>query len=485
MKTCYISDATLGYGEKPPFNPCRPHPELIANITPVLGDNPLHDVFRSLLASNGCDSENFGKTEWNPLGYLIKTGHKVVLKPNWVFDVRNRKQFEQQLTTHGALLRVVIDYVVIALKDKGRITICDAPLQSASFEGILHDNSIADIINVYAGKKDIVIEYLDLRKEEMTLDASMSKIVGSHSLPGDPAGYTEIDLGPLSYLDKLCIENESVRFSVGDYDDNITNKNHKLGVHKYLLPNTVLDCDVFINLPKMKTHKKTGITGALKNIIGINASKAYLAHCFKDKTGGDEFSKKSIKSLLAGFIDRKVKPVLPAFLWTLLRFGWRKYRDYVLDSMKNGKNVDNVLLSSGGGWYGNRTLWRTIYDLNTIIFYADKTGRLSSSQQRGYLAIVDGIVACEGEGPLHGTTRKAGTIIMGDDPIEVDACMANIMGFDGNKIPIIAEAVNISTSYKFSNYAGGQKFVNICNSMPLTPFVSPSTWKAHIEKSPE
>jgi uncharacterized protein (DUF362 family) len=482
MKTCFISDSTLGYGDKPPFNPNRTFPEISTNITEDLGDNVLYDAFRSLLFANNCDIENYGKSAWNPVGYLIKPGHKVVLKPNWVFDVRGRKQFEQQLTTHGAFLRVVIDYVVIALNGKGKITICDAPLQSASFAGILEDNFIPDIIKVYSNKKDLVLEYLDLRREEMTLDASMSKIVASRILPGDPAGYTEIDLGPLSYLDKLCIENPSIRFSVGDYDDSITNNNHKSGVHKYLIPNTVLDCDVFINLPKMKTHKKTGITGALKNIIGINASKAYLAHCHKDKMGGDEFSKKSIKSQLAGFVDRDVKPILPACLWKYLRFAWRKYRDYILRSMRNGKIVDNVLLSSGGGWYGNKTLWRTIYDLNTIIFFADKTGKLNSDQQRGYLAIVDGIVACEGEGPLHGTTRKAGTIIMGDDPVSVDACMASIMGFDSKKTPIIAESDKIITEYKFSSYSGTHDHIKVNNSPLPVPFAAPSTWKDHIEK---
>jgi len=484
MKTSYFSDLSLEYSDKPPFNPSGSFPEISSNITKVLGDNALFGAFRSLFLANGCDVSNYGRETWNPLGYLIKPGNKVVLKPNWVFDVRGRKQFEQQLTTHGAFIRVIIDYVVIALKGNGKITICDAPLQSASFEGILRDNFICDILDVYAGIHGITVEYMDLRKEEMILDASMSKIIACNALPGDPLGYSEIDLGPLSYLDELCAENPEIHFTVGDYDDSITNRNHRTGVHKYLIANTVLDSDVFINLPKMKTHKKAAVTGALKNMIGINASKVYLAHCFKDKKGGDEFSRHSVITQLAGFTDRTLKPLLPAVIWKYLRIAWVKYKQYVLTRIYEGKSTDNVLLSSGGGWYGNRTIWRTIYDLNSIIFFADRSGRLHNSQQRGYLSFVDGIVACEGDGPLHGKSRKAGTIIMGDDPVDVDACMASLMGFDCNKIPIIAKADIINPLYKFSSYKHTEVPINVNNSPPLVPFETPSTWKNHVEKNP-
>ena len=39
-----------------------------------------------------------------------------------------------------------------------------------------------------------------------------------------------------------------------------------------------LEADVIINLPKLKTHQKAGITCALKNLIGINGNKEYLPH---------------------------------------------------------------------------------------------------------------------------------------------------------------------------------------------------------------
>ena len=61
--------------------------------------------------------------------------------------------------------------------------------------------------------------------------------------------------------------------------------------HAYLIGRRFLECDVFINLPKLKSHQKAGITCALKNLVGINAHKDYLPH-FRfgsPSAGGDEY----------------------------------------------------------------------------------------------------------------------------------------------------------------------------------------------------
>ncbi len=55
-------------------------------------------------------------------------------------------------------------------------------------------------------------------------------------------------------------------------------------------------------------------------------------------------------------------------------------------------------------------------------------------------AIVDGIVAMEGNGPIDGTPKPAGLVIVGDDPVAVDATTAHIMGFEPEGLPYIAEA---------------------------------------------
>ena len=50
------------------------------------------------------------------------------------------------------------------------------------------------------------------------------------------------------------------------------------GTHEYLISRSAMDADVFINLPKLKTHKKVGVTLSLKNLVGINGDKNYLPH---------------------------------------------------------------------------------------------------------------------------------------------------------------------------------------------------------------
>ena len=52
-----------------------------------------------------------------------------------------------------------------------------------------------------------------------------------------------------------------------------------------------------------------------------------------------------------------------------------------------------------GNWHGNDTIWRTIVDLNKILFFSKKDGFLSNEIQRKYFAIVDGIIGGEGNGP--------------------------------------------------------------------------------------
>lgn len=50
------------------------------------------------------------------------------------------------------------------------------------------------------------------------------------------------------------------------------------------------------------------------------------------------------------------------------------------------------------------------------------------------LAVVDGIIGMEGDGPLNGKARPMGAIIMGNDPLAVDATCARLMGFKPDKI---------------------------------------------------
>jgi uncharacterized protein (DUF362 family) len=67
-------------------------------------------------------------------------------------------------------------------------------------------------------------------------------------------------------------------YSGADYDPGPTTSHHRGGRNEYLLSETVLRADLVVNLPKLKTHKKTGVTLALKNLVGINGDKNWLPH---------------------------------------------------------------------------------------------------------------------------------------------------------------------------------------------------------------
>jgi uncharacterized protein (DUF362 family) len=50
------------------------------------------------------------------------------------------------------------------------------------------------------------------------------------------------------------------------------------------------------------------------------------------------------------------------------------------------------------------------------------------------LAIVDGIIGMEGDGPLNGTAKPLGVLVMGCDPVAVDATCCRLMELDPERI---------------------------------------------------
>ena len=110
------------------------------------------------------------------------------------------------------------------------------------------------------------------------------------------------------------------------------------------LPETLLNSDFVVSMPKLKTHHWAGVTLSLKNMFGVLPGNCY---------------------------------------------GWPK----------------NLL-----HWAG---LTRSILDINSTV--------------RPDFAIVDGIVGMEGNGPIQGTPKSGGIIVLGDDPVAVDATCTRIM----------------------------------------------------------
>ncbi len=56
-----------------------------------------------------------------------------------------------------------------------------------------------------------------------------------------------------------------------------------------------------------------------------------------------------------------------------------------------------------------------------------------------HFVIADGVIAMEGNGPLSGTPRHMGKIVLSNDPVAADATCARLMGFQPNRVAHIHE----------------------------------------------
>ena len=59
---------------------------------------------------------------------------------------------------------------------------------------------------------------------------------------------------------------------------------------------------------------------------------------------------------------------------------------------------------------------------------------------RPSLAIVDAIVAMQGNGPISGEPAPIGAIVVGDDPVATDVVAASMMGIDPERVDYLSEA---------------------------------------------
>ena len=88
------------------------------------------------------------------------------------------------------------------------------------------------------------------------------------------------------------------------------------------------------------------------------------------------------------------------------------------------KNLFGTLPGIYYGWPKNELHWRGIH--NSIVDIA-----LTRTPE---LAIVDGIIGMEGDGPLNGSAKPFGALIMGHDLVAVDATCCRLMMLDPDKI---------------------------------------------------
>ncbi len=482
--------SALAYPEAP-FSPGEAYPEYPFAAAPggvAASPNPVYALFRGTLFALGLDRERFGTPQWNPFGELVRPGQNVLLKPNFVQHFHGRGGGTDVLLTHGSILRAALDYATLALtrggRFEGRLAVGDAPLQRGDFARIASIAGLPALRAFYEAAGGPAFDVVDFRRERAIIDRD-NWIIGKDALGGDPAGYRAVAFHERSL--HAGIERDHAKYRVTNYDPKVMSAHHHVRHHEYLLPQTVLSADLVVNLPKWKSHHKAGLTGALKNLVGINGQKDWLPHHRRGSLaeGGDEYLERnlfnSLHTRLTEWEDTN------SLLWQrrILKFARRGMSALGRATAKTAYRE--------GSWYGNDTLWRTILDLNRALLYADREGVLHDAQQRRVLSIVDGIVAGEGQGPLSCTERRLGALVAGHSSAAVDIFLCRLMGFDYRKTPSVARAFDafplplapapVATLSLASDDPGWQ------DVRPDVPgrsfeFVPPSGWRGAIELGP-
>ena len=140
------------------------------------------------------------------------------------------------------------------------------------------------------------------------------------SQPGDPFGTVEVNLGKDSLL--YGIDPTRFRGVFDERDETVTS--HTGETQLYTFARSLYDADVYISIPKMKTHQKVGATLNLKGLVGTISNKNQLVHwqVGYPEIHGDEYPTK--------------------------------------EAWEAGQTAK---VTHRGAWPGNDTIWRMVVDL--------------------------------------------------------------------------------------------------------------------------
>jgi uncharacterized protein (DUF362 family) len=400
------------------------------------------------------------KNELNAETVFNKT---VLVKPNWVNHDRNQDD-EICLRTNDNFLLALVK--VLLMFKPFRIIIGDAPIQGADWEKICSLKFINEI-NKNSEYSKIPISIIDFRNTYFIKDDKRINSCFNYS-----DGHLIIDVGGRSFLDSIP-KNEQEKFRVSHYNHNELRKTHKPGVHKYFIARELFEADIIISVPKVKTHQKTGITAALKNLVGFNGRKEYLPH---HKIGGTENSGDSypgnnlLRNLSSCILDISNRNVGG--------YAFRFWQKIGIETWKlsNPGKYDQL----GAGWFGNDTTWRMVLDINLIAIYGCQNGVLSNSPQRQIFSICDGIIGGQGDGPLFPRPFPLGVISFSNNAALNDYIIAFLMGFNPNKIKLIENAFNLY-EYKLSNLILNGEPTNIEElSYYIERCLPPPGWEGYL-----
>lgn len=223
------------------------------------------------------------------------SGKRVLLKPNLVEPARDRPQ----MTTHPAMIVAAAE----VFRSLGaQVTVGEGPGHVRDSELALVESGVQEALD------DAKLAWADLNYEEVRWQKNLGK---ASPLKG------------------------------------------------FFFPRSVVEADLVVTMPKMKTHHWVGVTAAMKNLYGV----------------------------------------IPG-----IKYGWPK----------------NVLHRAG--------IPESVFDINASL---PKT-----------IAIVDAITCMEGDGPIMGSAKSLGLVIVGANVAAVDATVARIMGLDPTLVNYLQLAAN-------------------------------------------
>jgi uncharacterized protein (DUF362 family) len=94
------------------------------------------------------------------------------------------------------------------------------------------------------------------------------------------------------------------------------------------------------------------------------------------------------------------------------------------------KNMFGILPGMVYGWPKNTLHWNgiplSICEINGTV--------------KTHYAVVDGVVGMEGHGPIMGTAKTVGVLVLGDNALAVDATAARVMGVEPSRVDYLAMA---------------------------------------------
>jgi len=429
------------YCDVPPYDPSESYPEYPFKGRPLSQvDNPAYRAVRQAFNALGLDAEHYGSSEWNPLRDVVPAGGTVVIKPNLVMDRHYEGGNIYAVITHPSMIRAVADYCRIALGPSGRIVVADAPVEDCNFAHLREFTKLDEIAGVFKGS-GVQFDICDLRRYQSPTGEQGNYAYNRTPLPGDPLGDVRFDLGDQS---ALC--EKPGPFFGSDAAMGETQEHHHDKVHRYCISGTAMTCDTLISMPKLKVHKKVGVTLNLKGMVGINTNKNFLVHYTlgTPRTGGDEAPDLSgagestvfwMRRLINKLFFQHHHPVLERFhdvmfhskAYVALRGLLRKL------GVRQSPQVES---SYGGNWYGNDSCWRMVADLARIVRYGNKKGTLCSVPQRRLFSVVDGIIGGDRNAPLRPRERPVGIVVAGSNLAAADIVCMRLMGLDHQRLPL-------------------------------------------------